>query len=102
MWIKGEGLPKLSTIHPFLFAIFPIILLYSQNFHLLPIEISIREKIGHVVSTNNLEKIPEIIKNLENENLISEQIRKIRSETVYNIGNSAKIGAEIIEKIYRK
>jgi len=31
-------LPKLSTIHPFLFAIFPIILLYSQNIHLLPIE----------------------------------------------------------------
>jgi len=31
-------LPKLSIIHPFLFAIFPIILLYSQNIHLLPIE----------------------------------------------------------------
>jgi len=24
-------LPKLSTVHPFLFAIFPIMLLYSQN-----------------------------------------------------------------------
>ena len=33
---------------------------------------------------------------------MSEQIRKIRSETVYNIGNSTKIGAEIIEKIYKK
>jgi len=33
---------------------------------------------------------------------MSEQIRKIRSDTVYNIGNSAKIGAEIIEKIYRR
>ena len=31
-------MPKLSTIHPLLFAIFPIILLYSQNIHLLPIE----------------------------------------------------------------
>ena len=31
-------MPKLSTIHPFLFAIFPIILLYSQNIYLLPIE----------------------------------------------------------------
>ena len=30
---------------------------------------------------------------------MSEQIRKIRSETVHNIGNSAKIGAEIIEKM---
>jgi len=74
----------------------------SGNISMEPIEISIREKIGHVVSTNNLEKIPEIIKNLDNDNLMSEQIRKIRSEIVYNIGNSAKIGAEIIEKIYRE
>ena len=74
----------------------------SGDITMEPIEISIREKIGHVVSTNNLEKIPEIIKNLENENLLSEQIRKIRSEIVYNIGNSAKIGAEIIEKIYKE
>ena len=67
-----------------------------------PIEISIREKIGHLVSTNNLEKIPEINNNLDNDNLMSEQIRKIRSEIVHNIGNSAKIGAEIIEKIYKE
>ena len=74
----------------------------SENLAMEPIEISIREKIGHIVSTNNLEKIPEIIKNLRNENLMSEQIRKIRSETVYNIGYSAKIGAEIIEKICKE
>ena len=74
----------------------------SGSISMEPIEISIREKIGHVVSTNNLEKIPEIIKNLDNDSLMSEQIRKIRSEIVYNIGNSAKIGAEIIEKIYKE
>ncbi len=50
-----------------------------------------------MTSKYNLEKIPEIIKNLDNDNF-SEQIRKIRSELVYNIGKSAKIGAEIIEK----
>ena len=69
----------------------------SGDIPMEPIEISIREKIGHVVSPNNLEKIPEIIKNLDNDNF-NEQIRKIRSELVYNIGKSAKIGAEIIEK----
>ena len=74
----------------------------SGSISMEPIEISIREKIGHVVSTNNLEKIPEIIKNLDNDSLMSEQIRKIRSEIVYNIGNSAKIGAEFIEKIYKE
>jgi len=71
--------------------------LNSGDIPMEPIEISIREKIGHVVSPYNLEKIPEIIKNLDNDNF-SEQIRKIRSELVYNIGKSAKIGAEIIEK----
>ena len=74
----------------------------SGDITMEPIEISIREKIGHVVSTNNLEKIPEIIKNLDNDNLVSEQIRITRSEIVYNIGNSAKIGAGIIEKIYKE
>jgi hypothetical protein len=33
---------------------------------------------------------------------MNEQIRKIRSETVYNIGNSVKIGSEIIEKMYNE
>ena len=74
----------------------------SGDIPMEPIEISIREKIGHVVSPNNLEKIPEIIKNIKNDNSMSEQIRKIRSETVYNIGNSAKIGSEIIEKMYNE
>jgi YidC/Oxa1 family membrane protein insertase len=73
----------------------------SEDIAIEPIEISIREKIGHVVSPNNLEKIPEIIRNLDNDNSMSKQIRKICSETVYNIDNSAKIGAEIIEKIYK-
>ena len=74
----------------------------SGDISMEPIEISIREKIGSVISPNNLEKIPEIIKNLDNDNSTSKQIRKIRSETVYNIGKSAKIGAEIIEKIYKE
>ena len=74
----------------------------SGDISIEPIEISIRDKIGHVISPNNLEKIPEIIKNLDNNNSSSEQIRKICSETVYNIGKSAKIGAEVIEKIYEE
>lgn len=30
-------MPKLNSIHPFLFAIFPVMFLYSENIHLLPI-----------------------------------------------------------------
>ena len=73
----------------------------SEDISLKPIEISIREKIGFVVSPNNLEIIPQIIENIFNNNPLKEQIKKIRSETVYNIGKSAIIGADIIEKIYK-
>jgi YidC/Oxa1 family membrane protein insertase len=65
-----------------------------------PIEISIREKIGYVVSPKNLEKIPEVIEKSSSDSSTYEQIIKIRSETVYNLGKSAKIGAEVIEKIH--
>jgi hypothetical protein len=74
----------------------------NQNYsdiNLEPIEISIREKIGYVVSPKNLEIIPEIIENIFINNTLHEQIKKIRSETVYNIKKSAIIGADVIEKI---
>jgi len=75
----------------------------NQNAHdikLEPIEISIRTKIGYVVSPTNLEKIPELIKNIDKNNqIIHEQFQEIRSKIVYNIGNSAKIGAKYIQQL---
>jgi YidC/Oxa1 family membrane protein insertase len=66
----------------------------------VPIEISLREKIGYVVSPNRLEEIPNlIISSNKNDKNISEQIKEIRSKTVYNINNSAKIGAQYIQKL---
>jgi len=72
----------------------------SRDIPLEPIEISIREKIGYVVSPNNLEIIPGIIENIFYNNSLKEQIKKIRSETVYNIGKSTTIGADAIEQIF--
>jgi YidC/Oxa1 family membrane protein insertase len=71
----------------------------SGDISLEPIEISIRDKIGYVVSPKNLEKIPEVIENIDGDSSTNERIIKIRSETIYNLGKSAKIGAEAIEKI---
>ena len=72
----------------------------SSDISLEPIEISIRKKIGHVVSPNNLEEIPLIIKDLEkNAQIFNKQIKEILSMTVYNIGESAKIGAKYIQQI---
>ena len=72
----------------------------SSDISLEPIEISIRKKIGHVVLPNNLEEIPLIIKDLEkNAQIFNKQIKEILSKTVYNIGESAKIGAKYIQQI---
>lgn len=72
----------------------------SSDISLEPIEISIRNQIGHVISPNNLEKIPDLIKNLDqNDKKFSEQIVYIRSKTVYNVGESAKIGAKYIQQL---
>ncbi len=69
----------------------------SSKISTTPIEISLRHKIGIVVNPKDLESIPKMIQNMDDET--KEDIRKIRSETVYNIGKSAKIGVEYIEKI---
>ena len=72
----------------------------SSDISLEPIEISIRKKIGHVVLPDNLEEIPLIIKDLEkNAQIFNKQIKEILSMTVYNIGESAKIGAKYIQQI---
>ena len=72
----------------------------SSDISLEPIEISIRKKIGHIVSPNSLEEIPLIIKDLEkNAQIFNKQIKEIISNTVYNIGESAKIGAKYIQQL---
>ena len=65
---------------------------------LQPIEVSIREEIGYLVDPNNLTEIPNIISKINDESR-AEQIRDIRSKTVFNIDKSASIGADYITKI---
>jgi len=65
-----------------------------------PIEISIRDKIGHIVSPNNLQEILDLIRILDkNTQDISKLIKQTREKTVYNIGESAKIGAQYIRQL---
>jgi YidC/Oxa1 family membrane protein insertase len=75
----------------------------NPNFHdisLEPIEISYRDKIGFVVSPHELKTIPDLIYKSKNNNLsIIESIKKIRSRTIYNLGESAIIGAQYIQKL---
>ena len=70
----------------------------TDKISLVPIEVAIREKIGYLIEPNNLNEIPKIILELDDKSR-AEQIRDIRSQTVFNIGKSASVGAEYIEKI---
>ena len=74
-----------------------------KDIDLEPIEISIREKIGKIFSPDDLEKIPIFIESIEDGNSVaSNEIEKICLETVYNIGQSAKIGAAYIKELNNK
>ncbi len=73
----------------------------SSDILLEPIEISLRSKLGYIVSPNNLKIIPDFIKDITKNNKFSQQIQKIRSETVFNIGESAKIGADFIQQLIK-
>jgi YidC/Oxa1 family membrane protein insertase len=68
-----------------------------------PIETTIRDKIGHIVSPNNLEEILDLVRILDkNTQDISKLIKEIREKTVYNIGESAKVGAEYIKQLHNE
>ncbi len=69
-----------------------------EKIPLVPLEVSIREKIGYVINPKNLNDIPKILTEVDNKSRTGE-IRQIRSQTVFNIGTSAKVGSEYILKI---
>ena len=72
----------------------------ADDLSLEPIEISLRNKIGHIVSPENIENIPTIIKNFEKDIPdFGQLIKEIRTSIVFNVGNSAPIGAKYIQNL---
>ena len=66
----------------------------------VPLEISIRDKIGEIISVQNLEKLPERIEFLCGHiTKFQSKIKKIRDDTIFNIGKSGKVAADEINKI---
>ena len=71
-----------------------------KDIKLEPIEISIRNKVGYVVLPTQLEEITRILNNLEKDSKkFQKQIKELRSKTVFNISNSAEIGAKYIQDL---
>jgi len=66
----------------------------------IPIEISIRDKIGIIIPKSEIKSIPKKIEELsEKSESMKEQIKKIREDTIFNIGESSKLGAIQIIKL---
>ena len=66
----------------------------------VPIEVSIREKIGRVVSPQNLDGLPTAIEEIYADmgNFV-DQIRAVREQTVFNLGSSGQVGAAYIAEL---
>ena len=75
-----------------------------EKIQLVPFETSIRDKIGEVVSPQNIKTIPEHIEFLyDHINDFQNKIQKIRNDVIFNIGESGKVTAnEIIRIINEK
>ena len=74
----------------------------SGKISLEPIEISIRHKVGHVILPTRIKEIPNLIIALNEDGKKGERIKDIRSKTVFNLGKSARIGAEYIQKLNKE
>lgn len=63
----------------------------------VPLEVSVRSKIGKVINVAEISEIPEAIRTLcENPAAFREQIERVLRETVYNLGHSADAGVDAI------
>ena len=74
----------------------------SEKILVKPIEITIRNKVGHVIHPTKIEEIPNLITSLNKNEKDSKKIKDICSETVYNVGKSARVGAKYIQQLNRE
>jgi YidC/Oxa1 family membrane protein insertase len=72
----------------------------SKHVKFEPIEKSLRNKIGIVISPKHIENIPRIIENSKNiDSGFNLQIKNVCKNTVFNIGNSAHVGTKYIQEL---
>ncbi len=97
---SGVGLKyAFATERPVLFLDVPY-KIRNENYNELdiePLELSIRSKIGVIVSPENLDTIPKVIEKLKSDKMeYKERIANLREQNVYAFGHSSKIGAKHI------
>jgi len=92
----------LGTERPVLFLDVPY-KIRNENYKDLgmePLELSIRDEAGKMVSLNELQTVPEVIEGLlVNRDKYQKRLAQIREENIFAFGHSSEIGASHILKI---
>ena len=66
----------------------------------IPIEVSLREKIGEVVAPDNLETLVDRIEHVfQREESFKKIIAQERDKIIYNVGKSSRKGADYIQNL---
>ena len=69
----------------------------------IPIEVSIRDRIGKIILPSEINSIPKEIEKLKQKSFeIKEGIKKIRDSKIFNVGNSEKYAAKHIVELLDK
>jgi hypothetical protein len=69
----------------------------------IPLEVTAREQLGVILSPDKLDMAADLVASLsKDQKRFAEQAWKLRRKHVFNLGKSAKIGADIIKKIAEK
>lgn len=86
-----------TTLKPSLFINTPMKVMNPdyEEIGVVPFDIEIRNKMGLSVELNELEKLNTVIETLLSENIYSkDEMRKMREKYLYNVSQSAKVGAD--------
>lgn len=68
-----------------------------RELNIVPCEVAIRERLGKLVPLDQVSKIHEFLQDLDfGTEQFTQKIRKIREETVFNLGKSREVGADYI------
>ncbi len=88
-----------TTLKPSVFINTPMKIMNPEykRIPIVPLEISLRDKIGISVDMDNLSSVGDIVTDmLEHGEQYQQQIKDARSENVFNLGHSAEVGGEYI------
>ena len=95
-----------TTLKPCLFVNTPMKIINPDygDLEIVPFDLRVRSQIGISLELEEIDKIAEASKKLLHDELFSkESIRKLREQYLYNVGNSASVGADyLIHRLIEK